>query len=96
MRLASCPKRDAHPPERDLHTLSTIPPARCPRSQRDRPPSRRYGGVWLDSTAIVNQPIEHWADLTMNAVQGWEWVEGNNAMENWGEWIYFFLGVGRS
>lgn len=44
----------------------------------------KYGGVWLDSTSIVNQPIDRWADLDMDAVQGWEWVGGNLAMENWG------------
>mmetsp|Transcript_34102 Transcript_34102/g.85022 ORF Transcript_34102/g.85022 Transcript_34102/m.85022 type:complete len:326 (+) Transcript_34102:30-1007(+) len=44
----------------------------------------KYGGVWLDSTAIVNQPLEKWVKLDLNAVQGWEWVGGNNAMENWG------------
>lgn len=43
----------------------------------------RYGGVWLDSTTIHNRPIEDWARLDLDAVQGWEWVSGNNAMENW-------------
>ncbi|KAL3893164.1 MAG: hypothetical protein SGPRY_014419, partial [Prymnesium sp.] len=29
----------------------------------------RYGGVWLDSTAIINQPLERWANLKLQAVQ---------------------------
>ncbi|KAL1500579.1 hypothetical protein AB1Y20_013234 [Prymnesium parvum] len=29
----------------------------------------KYGGVWLDSTAIVNQPLEKWVKLDLNAVQ---------------------------
>jgi len=44
----------------------------------------KYGGIWLDSTAIVNQPVEHWARLDMDAMQGWQWVGGSNALENWG------------
>jgi len=43
----------------------------------------KFGGVWIDSTSIVNQPLENWVNMDLDAMQGWQWVGSSNALENW-------------
>ena len=42
-----------------------------------------YGGVYLDATCILLQPIEKWVDLRSEAVQGFEFVPDGDTMESW-------------
>lgn len=41
------------------------------------------GGVWLDASCICIKPVDHWVDMSSNALQGYSFPLASDCLENW-------------